>query len=96
MDDMKRMRRQLVKLKPIDSLEQHRINQASYALHCADSLMWKWMYQYRDVRDVRDSLDHEQLMNYLLLQKQKILLVNRSMKSAMKESEKILEKSSNE
>ena len=87
LDDMKAKRRQLARLTNADSV---RITQTKALLSAADSLMWAWMYRYKSVASLEDSLSDTQLTTYLRSQRESIQHVNMVTKKAMAEANELL------
>jgi hypothetical protein len=90
MERMKAQRRKLISrdyASTQDSLKGYLIAQS---LHESDSLMWAWMLQYVPVDRLRDSLNQDQLVDYLKTQRAMIGRVSDQMKSSMRRAEEIL------
>ena len=92
LDDMKLLRRKLLKSPFDNKADSSKADEAAIALHRADSFMWAWMYQYKPVNKVRDSMTDAQLNDYLIHQREYIAHVNTSMKNAVKRANEILKK----
>lgn len=90
LDDMKAKRRKLVKRQPLSEADSMNMLNTSKLLHRGDSMMWNWMYQYRPVSELEDSLNAEELEGYLRHQKTLIIEVNQVIKEGMKRADEIL------
>jgi transcription-repair coupling factor (superfamily II helicase) len=63
---------------------------AANDLHIADSLMWDWMYAYKNPKQLLDSLDDEKVIAYLKKEKIRAGKVNSSMKDGMSKASELL------
>ena len=91
LEEMKKQRRALMRSEYNTPTDSVRARQASSALYKADSLMWAWMYQYIDVKQLKDSLSDPQIESYLERQRELAREVNLSIKNAMNQADHILD-----
>ena len=80
-------------MKSDSSKDLAAIHQASYQLHVGDSLMWDWMRHYKSVSDLENKMEEDELIKYLLEQKESVGHVNQVIKTAIEMADALLHKS---
>ncbi len=87
---MKRQKRSLVKTSFASERDSIKAHQVVKELTYGDSVMWAWMYQYRPVETLRDSLDEDEINLYLEEQLIKVTHVNSSIKNAIHQADELI------
>lgn len=91
---MKRQQRELAALQSQQPTMADQCRDVRRQLVVGDSLMWWWMEQYVRTDLLTDSLTDDEIMDYLLIQRDYVDHVNHSMKSAIRAADELLGTSS--
>lgn len=70
--------------------QQTQIQAVITDLEAADKAMWDWMYGLKQLNELRDSLQHEQIVSYLEGQEKSIAQVKDQIETAIQKAHELL------
>lgn len=95
MSEIKRLERELTSMigeeSALDAEAQEKVGQVVQQLSAAGEGMMSWMSQIRQLEPMREEMDHEQIMEYLKGEKEKITKVQADMLESIEEGTSLLE-----
>jgi hypothetical protein len=95
MSEIKRLERELTAMigeeSSLDAEAQEKVGQVVQQLSAAGEGMMSWMSQIRQLEPMREEMDHEQIIEYLKGEKEKITKVKEDMLNSIEEGTSLLE-----
>ena len=86
----KSLKKQWESNKSLDTAAKEEVSIAIQELESADEGMWDWMHNLKQLKPLRESAKHDEIIQYLKDQEQSIILVREEMNNSMVKADSLL------